>query len=106
MRAVLAETFGSGNFGIGLVFGFGFGFAERDGDFAGVLVAFAEPEAALEEAETAFAFVARFFLAGPAAAFAFSAGGWKAFSLLQLAPNLRQTLLPFLDQCLHTGHCQ
>ena len=67
MRAVLAETFGSGNFGIGL------GFAERDGDFAGVLVAFAEPEAALEEAETAFAFVARFFLAGPAAAFAFSA---------------------------------
>ena len=71
MRAVLAETFGSGNFGIGLVFGFGF--AERDGDFAGVLVAFAEPEAALEEAETAFAFVARFFLAGPAAAFAFSA---------------------------------
>ena len=75
MRAVLAETFGSGNFGIGFGFGFGFGlgFAERDGDFAGVLLAFAEPEAALEEAETAFAFVARFFLAGPVAAFAFSA---------------------------------
>ena len=67
MRAVLAEPFGSGNFDIGL------GFAERDGDFAGVLLAFAEREAALEEAETDFAFVARFFLAGPAAAFAFSA---------------------------------
>ena len=69
MRAVLADTFGSGNFGIGL------GFAERDEDFAGVLRAFVEPDATLEEAETvtAFAFVPRFFLAGPAEAFAFSA---------------------------------
>jgi hypothetical protein len=65
----LAETFGSGNFGIGL------GLAERDEDFAGVLRAFAEPDAALDEAATvtAFAFVPRFFFPGLAEAFAFSA---------------------------------
>ena len=66
MRAVLAETFGSGNFGIGL--------AERDEDLAGVLRAFAEGAALDVAAEvTAFALVPRFFLAGPAEAFAFSA---------------------------------